>query len=250
MYNQEYCQYVYDYFNKDFFQAELHTTLGKCTIFTNKKDDAKKVFGDYLSRDGNDPYGLSVTLLGHNYIWINPLLLNSKKILVNTILHEMIRIYVNSVRNNGIRRYREGHGKLWTQTAKLAQQLYGHELGNIQRYSTQEEQKKFDYYHDMKSTKSLVNAYLVKLISGDLVPLKNLTPEQLTVLQGMDIIGIYQVKPKIQQVPGKRVTRFISWETLLDCIENGIDYETEEVCGHLRIKIGEDTDTVWLKHRR
>ena len=34
-----------------------------------------------------------------------------------------------------------------------------------------------------------------------------------------------------------------------DFKENGIDYETESVCGHLRIKIGEDTDTVWLRRR-
>ena len=44
MYNQEYCQYVYDYFNKDFFQKELDTKLGKCTIFCNKKGDSRKVF--------------------------------------------------------------------------------------------------------------------------------------------------------------------------------------------------------------
>ena len=83
-----------------------------------------------------------------------------------------------------------------------------------------------------------------------MVPLKNLTPEQIDKLKGMNIVGIYKVKPKIQQEPGKRVTKFIDWDTLVDCIENGIDYETESVCGHLRIKIGEDTDVVWLRIRR
>ena len=36
MFTNDYCQYVYDYFNKDFFQKELGVKLGKCTIFTNK----------------------------------------------------------------------------------------------------------------------------------------------------------------------------------------------------------------------
>lgn len=250
MFTNDYCQYVYDFFNKDFFQKELGIKLGKCTIFTNKKGDAKKIFPSSLNGDKeDDPFGLSITLLGHNYIWINPLLLNNKKILVNTILHEMIHLYVNTVGNNGSRRYRQGHGKLWTQTAKYAQSLYGEDLGNIEQFATKEEMKKYKHYYGIRTTKSLVNAYLVKLISGDLVPLKDLTPEQIVELQGMNIIGIYQVKPGIQQEPNKRVTKFIDWDTLIDCIENGIDYETESVCGHLRIKIGEDTDTVWLRRR-
>ena len=238
----EYIQARFDSYNEQFFGGSLppipirlsHAKgfLGKVT-FTRRR---KGLFQKYKNEDFVLRINVRIDL--------------PEEVVEDTILHEMIHIYVNSVGNNGTRRYREGHGKLWTQTAKLAQQLYGHDLGNIQRYSTKEEQQKFKHYHDMKATKSLVNAYLVKLISGDLVPLKNLTPDQLAELQGMNIIGIYQVKPKIQQVLGKRVTRFISWETLLDCIENGIDYETEEVCGHLRIKIGEDTDTVWLKHRR
>jgi hypothetical protein len=161
----------------------------------------------------------------------------------------MIHLYVNTVGNNGSRRYRQGHGKLWTQTAKYAQSLYGEDLGNIEQFATKEEMKKYNHYYGIRTTKSLVNAYLVKLISGDLVPMKDLTPEQIVELQGMNIIGIYQVKPGIQQEPSKRVTKFIDWDTLVDCIENGIDYETESVCGHLRIKIGEDTDTVWLRRR-
>ena len=167
----------------------------------------------------------------------------------NTIIHEMIHLYVNAVGNNGSRRYRQGHGKLWTQTAKYAQSLYGEDLGNIEQFATKDEMKKYNHYYGIRTTKSLVNAYLVKLTSGDLVPMKDLTPEQIVELQGMNIIGIYQVKPGIQQEPNKRVTKFIDWDTLVDCIENGIDYETESVCGHLRIKIGEDTDTVWLRRR-
>lgn len=249
MFTNDYCQYVYDFFNKDFFQKELGVKLGKCTIFTNKKGDAKKIFPSSLSGDKeDDPFGLSITLLGHNYIWINPLLLNNKKILVNTILHEMIHLYVNQVQPD-VRRYRKGHGSLWTQTAKYAQALYGHDLGNIEQFATEEESKKYNHYYAMKTTKTLVNAYLVKLVSGDLVPLKDLTPGQIQELQGMNIIGIYKVKPEIQQKPGTRVTKYISWDKLLDCIENGIDYETEAVCGHLRIKTGEDTDTVWLRRR-
>ncbi|MBR1611552.1 MAG: hypothetical protein IJ672_08755, partial [Methanobrevibacter sp.] len=80
MYNQEYCQYVYDYFNKDFFQKELDTKLGKCTIFCNKKGESRKVFQSLGDDREEDPFGLSITLMGHNYIWINPLLLNNKKI--------------------------------------------------------------------------------------------------------------------------------------------------------------------------
>lgn len=251
MFTNDYCQYVYDYFNKDFFQKELGVKLGKCTIFTNKKGGVKKVFSPWLNGDKeDDPFGLSITLLGHNYIWINPLLLNNKKILVNTILHEMIHLYVNAMGNNGSRHYRQGHGKLWTQTAKYAQSLYGEDLGNIERFATEDDIKKYDHYYEIRTTKSLVNAYLVKLTSGDFVPMKNLTPEQIEELQGMNIIGIYKVKPGIQQEPNKRVTKFISWDKLVDCIENGIDYETESVCGHLNIQINTDTEIIWLRIRR
>lgn len=251
MFTNDYCQYVYDFFNKDFFQKELGVKLGKCTIFTNKKGEVKKVFSPCLNGDKeDDPFGLSITLLGHNYIWINPLLLNNKKILVNTILHEMIHLYVNTVGNNGSRHYRQGHGKLWTQTAKYAQSLYGEELGSIERYASEDEVKKYDHYYEIRTTKSLVNAYLVKLTSGDFVPMKNLTPEQIEELKGMNIIGIYRVKPGIQQKPGKRVTKFISWDKLVDCIENGIDYETESVCGHLNIQVNTDTEIIWLRIRR
>lgn len=251
MFTNDYCQYVYDYLNKDFFQKELGVKLGKCTIFTNKKGEAKEIFSANLggARE-DDPFGLSITLLGHNYIWINPLLLNNKKILINTILHEMIHLYVEAVGNNGARHYRQGHGRLWTRIAKYAQSLYGDEIGDIEQGATEDELEKYNHYYEIRTTKSLVNAYLVKLVSGDMVPLKNLTPEQIGKLKGMNIIGIYKVKPKIQQEPGKRVTKFIDWDTLVDCIENGIDYETESVCGRLRIKIGEDTDVVWLRIRR
>jgi hypothetical protein len=250
MFNKEYCNYVYDFFNKDFFQKEMGVKLGKCTILTDHKAETKKIFRG-LDVDGDeDPFGISITLMGHNYIWINPLLLNNKKILVNTLLHEMIHLYVNKVGNNGMRSYRRGHGRLWTQTAKYAQELYGDDLGNIERFATHEEVKKFNHYQEMKTTKTLVNSYLVKLVSGDLVPIKNLTDEQLVELQGMNIVGIFQVKPEIQQKPSTRVTKYIDWDTLVDCIENGIDYETEQVCGHLRIRLGEDTDTVWINKRR
>ena len=57
MFNLEYCQYVYDFFNKDFFQKELGTKLGKCTIFVNKKEDAKKIF-DLEDDKESDPFGL------------------------------------------------------------------------------------------------------------------------------------------------------------------------------------------------
>ena len=250
MFTNDYCQYVYDFFNKDFFQKELGTKLGKCTIFTNKKGKVKEIFTNLSDDSEDDPFGNSITLLNHNYIWINPILLNNKKILVNTILHEMIHIYVNTVGNNGSRRYRQGHGKLWTDTAKFAQSLYGQDLGNIEQFATKEELKKYKHYYGIKTTKSLVNAYLVKLMSGDLVPMKDLSPEQIVELEGMNIIGIYQVKSGIQQEPSKRVTKFIDWDTLVDCIENGIDYETEAICGHLRIKLGEDTDTVWIRRSK
>lgn len=248
MFNLEYCQYVYDFFNKDFFQKELGTKLGKCTIFVNKKEDAKKIF-DLEDDKESDPFGLSITILGHNYIWINPMLLNNKKILVNTILHEMIHLYVNKVQPD-VRHYRKGHGSLWTQTAKYAQSLYGHDLGNIEQFATQDEYKKYKQIYNMRTTKTLANAFLVKLVSTDLVPIKNLTDEQISELKQMNIIGIYKVKPEIQQKSSTRVTKYITWNKLLDCIENGIDADVESVCNHLRIKIGEDTDTVWLKIRR
>lgn len=250
MFNKEYCDYVYDYFNKDFFQKELDCKLGKCTIFVNKKEDSKKVFTSLENTSVEDmPFGLSITLLGHNYIWINPLLLNNKKILVNTILHEMIHLYVNKIQPD-IRRYRNGHGSLWTATAKYATAVYGEDLGDICQFATREEMKHYNHYQMIKSTKSLVNAYLVKLTSGDLVPIKDLTQHQINQLKEMDITGIYKVKPGVQQNTNTRVTRFIKWDKLLDCIENGIDAETEAVCSYLHFRIGVDTDMVWIRRGR
>lgn len=249
MYNLEYCKYVYDFFNQDFFVDELQKKLNDCTIFVNRKAECRKVF-DMINFDAeaDSCYGLSMTWKKHNYIWINPLLLNNKKLLVNTILHEMIHLYVNEIQPD-TRKYRKGHGSLWTRTAKYAQALYGKELGEISQFATREENVKFNHIHNMRTTRTLANAYLVKLVSSDIVPIKNLTQEQIDELKTKNIIGIYQVKPEIQQKPTTRVTKYITWNKLLDCIDNGIDYDTESVCGHLRIKVGTDTTTIWLRHR-
>ena len=250
MFTNAYCQEVYEFFNSDFFKEELGVELGECIIFTNRKAETTRIF-PYLGdrKSSNLPFGLSKTFGGINYIWINPLLLNNKKLLLNTILHEMIHLYVNAMGNSGVRRYRQGHGGLWTRTAKLAQSLYGHELGSIEQFATDEELGKYNRYHDMRTTKSIVDAYLVKLTSGDLVPVKDLSKDQIAELKQMDIIGIYRVRPSIEQKPSTRVTKFIDWETLIDCIENGIDYETESVCGYLNLRIGQDTETIWVRTR-
>lgn len=248
MYNLEYCNYVYEFFNEDFFVKELGKKLGNCTIFVNKKEEFRKVFDhiDYSELDRT--YGLSLTWQGHNYIWINPILLGNKKLLVNTILHEMIHIYVNEMQPD-TRRYRSGHGSLWTRTARYAQKLYGKELGEISQFATKEESQNFSRISVLRKTRTLANAYLIKLVSSDIVPVKNLTDEQIERLKETNIIGIYHVKPEIQQKPSTRVTKYISWEKLLDCIENGIDYDTETVCSHLRVKLGTDTTIVWLNKR-
>jgi hypothetical protein len=164
----------------------------------------------------------------------------------NILLHEMIHLYVNQVQPE-VRPYRMQHGSLWTHTAKYATELYGHEIGPIEQYATDSETKSYRHAYMMKTTRTLVNTYLVKLVSGDLVPVKDLTDEQLTELTAMNIAGIYRVLPGIEQRPGTRVSRYIDWETLVDCIENGIDADTEAVCNPLRIRIGEDTETIWVR---
>lgn len=245
MYNIAYCEFVYDYFNKDFFQEELGTKLRKCTFLSSWDESNKELLRWQDSLD-EDTYGVSITLFGHNYIWINPIIRNSKKLLINTILHEMIHLYVNQVQPE-VRPYRMQHGSLWTHTAKYATELYGHEIGPIEQYATDSETKSYRHAYMMKTTRTLVNTYLVKLVSGDLVPVKDLTDEQLTELTAMNIAGIYRVLPGIEQRPGTRVSRYIDWETLVDCIENGIDADTEEVCNPLRIRLGEDTETIWVR---
>ena len=237
-----YIQKKFDDFNRQYFGnllppipvklSNAKTFLGKVCFRKERKLFSRKWhYSDFILR-------------------INTRIELPEEMVEEIILHEMIHLYVNAVGNNGSRRYRQGHGKLWTQTAKYAQSLYGQDLGNIEQFATKDEIQKYNHYYGIRTTKSLVNAYLVKLTSGDLVPIKDLTPEQIVELQGMNIIGIFQVKPGIQQEPSKRVTKFIDWDTLVDCIENGIDYETESVCNHLRIQIGKDTETIWLNVRK
>lgn len=244
-YTLQYCYYIYDFFNKDFFGEELGKKLKKCTFIVNPIEGSK-IFGKNNFDDMSS--GMAIVRDGKNYIWINKYIFENKKLLLNTILHEMIHLY-DSMVNPSIRTYRAGHGAYWTQLAKYATSLYGKDIGPINRYADEHETERLLHYKMMRQTKTLANVYLVRLASWDLVPIKDLTRKQIEYLKNTDIIGIYKVKPGITQSEKTRVNHYATFDSLVDDIEGGLTEEEEERFSHLRINIGNDTNTIWLKNK-
>lgn len=243
------CIYFYDFFNKDFFYDELGIKLKKCQI-TVKVTEARKMFKNLQYRDYREIHGLSWTNGTTNKIWINPLLLNNKKFLMNTMLHEMIHLYANTQQPN-VRSYNEGHGALWTKIAAYATELYGDAIGKIEKYASEAEVKMADHYDTLNHTKPLTNAYIVK-INTDLVPVKELSDEQIEELKEAGVDGIFKIKEGIKLPFNTRVTKFIPFSKVLEAVHEGsIDAEIEEVCNFLsgRIKLGVDTDRIYLKKK-
>lgn len=243
-YTLKYCYEIYDFFNKDFFEEELGQKLSSCQIVIDKVE-GDKIFGKH-NYDGLS--GLSLTRKGKNYIWLNKYLFENKKLLLNTILHEMIHLYDNLI-NPNIRSYRAGHGAYWTKIAKLATSLYGKQIGPIERYADAHESERLKHYKMMKQTKTLSNVFLVKLSSWELVPIKDLTDEQIEILKGTDIIGIYKVKPGIEQTEKNRVQHYATFQSLLEDIEGGLTEEEEELFSHLKIDVTKDTTVIWLRRK-
>lgn len=245
-YSLQYCYDAYDFFNRDFFKEELGQKLKKCKIFSNKLE-AATVFDPVWFEGGTA--GLSVTVDGKNYIWISNYVFENKKMLLNVLLHEMIHLFDNMV-NPDVRSYRNGHGAYWTQVANYATSLYGDQLGKIERYVGEEEYEKLMHYKMMRQTKTLSNVYLVKLASWDLVPVKNLTDKQIEELKKTDIVGIFKVKPDIAQTSKTRVTKYATFESLMDDIRYGLTADEENWFAHIGIKLGEDTRAVWINKNR
>lgn len=243
-YTLKYCYEIYVFFNKDFFEEELGQKLGPCQIITDKKE-AEKIFE---VSNFDTASGLSLTWKGKNYIWLNKYLFENKKLLLNTILHEMIHLYDNLV-NPTIRKYRSGHGAYWTKTAKYATALYGKQIGAITRFTDAHESERLKHYKMMKQTKTLSNVFLVKLSSWELVPIKDLTDEQIEILKGTDIIGIYKVKPGIEQSEKNRVQHYATFQSLMEDIEGGLTEEEEELFSHLKIDVAKDTTVIWLRRK-
>lgn len=243
-YTLKYCYEVYDFFNKDFFEEELGQKLGPCQIVIDKAE-GEKIFGKH---NFDIVSGLSLTRKGQNYIWINKYLFENKKLLLNTILHEMIHLYDN-LANPNVRTYRAGHGAFWTKTAKYATTLYGKQIGPIERYANAHESERLKHYKMMKQTKTLSNVFLVKLSSWELVPIKDLTDEQIEILKGTDIIGIYKVKPGIEQTEKNRVQHYATFQSLMEDIEGGLTEEEEELFSHLKIDVAKDTTVIWLRRK-
>lgn len=243
-YTLQYCYEIYDFFNKDFFEEELGKKLSSCQIVTDMVE-GDKIFGKH-NYDGLS--GISLTRKGKNYIWLNKYLFENKKLLLNTILHEMIHLFDNLV-NPDVRSYRAGHGAYWTKIAKFATSLYGQQIGPIERYADAHESERLSHYKMMRHTKTLSNVYLVKLSTWDLVPIKDLTDEQIEILKGTDIIGIYKVKPGIEQTEKNRVLHYATFQSLMEDIEGGLTEEEEELFSHLKIDITKDTTVIWLRRK-
>lgn len=235
------CQKIYAFFNKDFFGDELGVDLGKCLITTNKKE-AEEIFGSY---NWDELSGLSWYKNRKNYIYINRMQLDSKKIMSNTILHEMIHLYDQAFFPDK-RQYRKGHGAIWKKTAKLATEIYGKKMGPIEQNADPKEVEKTDHYKLMHSTKTLANAYIVVLRTRELVPVKSLSPEEIEVLKGTNIRGIFKVKPNLEQSAANRVKCYASFGELMDDITLGVTQEEEERYSQLQLKLGTDSERIWI----
>lgn len=236
------CQKIYKFFEKDFFQRELGVKLGPCLIFIDP-DEAKEVFStiddwDHLS-------GLSWHRDGRNYIYLDKILLDSKKLMANTILHEMIHLYDQKY-NPYVRNYRGGHGALWTKTAKRATEIYGSKTGVIDRYADEHEVERKSHYRMIHSTKTLANAYVIVLRSRELVPVKDLSQEEIETLKKTNIRGIFRVKPNLQQSESNRVKCYATFDQLMDDINLGVTEEEEERYAKLSLKLGTDSERIWL----
>ena len=237
------CQRIYKFFDKDFFQDELGVKLGNCTIYTDK-DRASRVFK--FSGDEDNASGYSYTTEDNkNFIYVNKMLLDNKKLLANTILHEMIHLYVFKT-DEDTRSYRQGHGSLWTKTAKYATSIYGKSLGPIERFADDHEEERKEHYKLMHSTKTLSNAYVVVLKSRDLIPLKELSAEQIADLKRTNIRGIFRVKPNLEQSAGNRVKCYATFSELMDDINYGITEEEEERYSQLSLKLGTESEMIWI----
>lgn len=239
------CNNLYKFFNKDFFKAEFGYSLGRCHIFTDKKE-AEELFGpddyDVIS-------GVSWIKDGKNLIWLNSGLLNNKKLLCNTLLHEMIHLYDFAV-NGDVRKYREGHGSWWTKVANYATELYGDHIGKIDRFGDYHERERLDHYNLMRKTKTLSNVYIVVLRTRDLVPVKELTDKQIEWLKGTNIRGIFRVKPNIEQSGKTRVKKYATFDMLKDDIADGISWEEEQMYNDLNLKLGENSEPVWINPKK
>lgn len=236
------CQKIYKFFEKDFFQRELGVKLGPCLIFINP-DEAKEVFTDI--DDWDHLSGLSWYKDGRNYIYMDKMLLDSKKLMANTILHEMIHLYDQQY-NPNVRNYRAGHGALWTKTAKKATEIYGSKLGSIERYADAHEVERKSHYKMMHTTKTLANAYVVVLRTRELIPVKDLSQEEIEILKKTDVRGIFRVKPNLQQSAANRVKCYATFEQLMDDINLGVTEEEEERYSKLSLKLGTDSERIWL----
>ena len=232
---------LYKFFNKDFFQEELGQKLGRCKIFTDV-GEAVQIFGneDYESLSGISKYDN-----GKSWIWINKYLLDNKKLLSNTILHEMIHNYVAMV-DPDTRYYRLGHGALWTKVANYATSIYGHKIGKIDRYADEKEEERKAHYRLMHTTKTLANTFIVVLRTRDLVPVKDLTPEQISEIQKTDARAIFKVKPTLEQSAKTRVKNYATFDMLMDDIRYGISYDEELMYQELDLKLGKDSERIWI----
>ena len=237
------CQKIYKFFAKDFFEDELGAKLGKCLITTDKKE-AEEIFGSY---DWDSLSGLSWYKNGKNYIYLDKMQLDSKKIMANTILHEMIHLYDQAFFPD-TRQYRNGHGSVWTKAAKLATKIYGSKLGSISPNADSKEIERTEHYKLMHSTKTLANAYVVVLRSRELVPVKDLTAEEIETLKKTNIRGIFKVKPNLEQSASNRVKCYATFGELMDDIALGVTQEEEERYSKLKLKLGTDSQRIWINN--
>jgi hypothetical protein len=102
----------------------------------------------------------------------------------------------------------------------------------------------------MRKTKTLSNVYIVVLRTRDLVPVKELTDEQIEWLKGTSIRGIFRVKPNIEQSSKTRVKKYATFDMLKADIADGISWEEEQMYNDLNLKLGENSEPVWINPKK
>jgi hypothetical protein len=98
----------------------------------------------------------------------------------------------------------------------------------------------------MHTTKTLANTFIVVLRSRDLVPVKDLTPEQINQIQKTDARAIFKVKPTLEQSAKTRVKNYATFDMLMDDIRYGISYDEELMYQELDLKLGTDSERIWI----
>ena len=79
-----------------------------------------------------------------------------------------------------------------------------------------------------------------------MVPVKDLTPDQIEEIKKTNARGIFRVKPNLEQSASNRVKCYASFKDLMDDIQYGVTEEEEERYSKLSLKLGTDSERIWI----